>query len=118
MPRGGARRKSTWKSGESTVVRIPKAYEAEIILIARALDACEFEKRKDVTLAIYTSEDKNWYIEAIKLLTEALDIPANKGGGIKKNIKKALKLLHDFDAIGLEDENVKRQFYRVPKQEI
>jgi hypothetical protein len=117
VPRGGARRKSSWKSGESTVIRIPKAYEAEITLIARALDVCEFEKRKDISISIHSTEHIRWYIEAIKLLTEALDIPANKGGGIKKNIKKSLKLLHDFDAIGLEDENVKKQFYRVPKKE-
>ena len=93
MSTRGGRRSTTWKpgwsSGTTKVIRIPEVFASKLYEIARHLDEGGECLLQDKTICHVTDNRE----EAITILKESLLLPANKGGAIKKEIKRAIKLL-------------------------
>ena len=90
--RGGYRSttwKPGWKSGKTKVIRIPETFSTKLYEIARHLDKGGDCLLQDKTTC-HVTDNRG---EAIIILKESLLLPANKGGAIKKEIKRAIKLL-------------------------
>ena len=93
MSTRGGHRSTTWKpgwrSGTTKVIRIPEVFAMKLYEIARHLDEGGKCLLQDKTTCHVTGNVEN----AITILKESLLLPANKGGAIKKEIKRAIKLL-------------------------
>ena len=93
MSTRGGRRSTTWKpgwkSGKTKVIRIPEVFAPKLYEIARHLDEGDDCLLQDKTTCHVTDNRE----DAITILKESLLLPANKGGAIKKEIKRVIKLL-------------------------
>jgi len=72
--------RAKWKSGKTRTIRVPIAIADEVLAAARLIDA---------------GEDTSDNSKAIEILINALKLKVSSGGAIKKEIRKALKLLED-----------------------
>lgn len=78
--------KSKWNNTPTKAIRIPEIFGDRLLTIARTWDNGEGE------ISVRGSNTKDMK-EAISILENSLTLKANYGGAIKKEIKKALKLL-------------------------
>ncbi|CAD5934135.1 hypothetical protein PCC9214_01487 [Planktothrix tepida] len=72
---------SKWVNKPVKVYRLPEPIADDVLAYAHKLDKGENDRS---TVELDT---------AIKMLTQSLTLPANKGGAIKTGIKKALEIL-------------------------
>ena len=74
-----------WRSGKTTVIRVPETLKSKILGLITVLDQVG-----DEVLVI----DKVTYEQAISLLESSLLEKANCGGRIKAKVKEALTILN------------------------
>ena len=79
--------KSKWKSGKTKLYRLPEAIAPQVLEYAHKIDA-------GITVTSNKADDLDWlFIQDV--LRGALRLPANKGGAIKAQIRKALEVLDE-----------------------
>ena len=78
--------KPKWKSGKTKLYRLPEAIAPQVLEYAHKIDE-GVTVTSDVKAKIF-----NWLL-ILDTLERALKLPANKGGAIKAQIRKALELL-------------------------
>lgn len=78
--------KTNWKNLPTKAIRVPKCFASKLVEIAKMWD----ENNSISSDINYNNESMK---QAISILEQSLKLPANKGGAIKKEIKKVLALL-------------------------
>jgi hypothetical protein len=76
--------KSPWINKPVKVYRLPEAIAHDVLEYAHKLDKGNYDRKVELDTAIDT-------------LTHALTLPANTGGAIKKEIRKALDTLAELN---------------------
>lgn len=79
--------KTNWNNLPTKAIRVPEKFADQILEIAKFLDS-----NKPINPKIPT--DRENVVQAISILEKSLKLPANKGGAIKSEIRKAINLLH------------------------
>lgn len=88
-PREGSGRKAGWKSGETVVIRVPKALADQVLDHARQLDAGEVPGQ----LTIGSALERSRIDQARQLLADHLEEVGRKGTLKRSTIRQALDLL-------------------------
>ncbi|WP_079680263.1 hypothetical protein [Planktothrix sp. PCC 11201] len=78
--------KSPWVNKPVKVYRLPEAIAPKVLEYAHKLDNGSYDRQAELDTAIDT-------------LTQALTLPANTGGAIKKEIRKALDKLVELNSL-------------------
>ena len=82
--------KPKWENLPTKAIRVPEIFRGEIMEFARILDRGNSIKRN----TDYSHKDIE---QAISILKKSLKLPANRGGAIKQEIRKAIRLLQTED---------------------
>lgn len=96
MNKRGGRRSTTWKPGwklgKTKVIRIPEVLAEQLYEMARNLDEgqdyCLLQDKNQNSSVTGNNIEK-----AITVLEKSLKLPANRGGAIKNEIRKAITFL-------------------------